>query len=138
MQENGSHLRAADARWLLLGLGEQKCHEMSRSCQVSAVWKRHLSNPAAARGAARRGLLGAAHPAVQPTSSPPRRSLEKASPLPQPALGFWGCISRIWYFILHTIIVSIWFLILTYRASMVWVVAVDSLLMHAVIYSTVG
>lgn len=71
----------ADARWLLLGLEEQKCHQISCFCQVLAVCKRHLSNSAAAHDAVCQGLLRAALllPLLQlPTPSPPLPPLEAA------------------------------------------------------------
>lgn len=49
-------LCAADTHWLLLGLEEQKCHEISCFCQVVAVWKWHLWNSAAVCDAESQGL----------------------------------------------------------------------------------
>lgn len=76
-----SCLPTADARWLLLGLEEQKCHKISCFCQVLAVCEWHLSNSAAAHDAACQGLLRAALllPWLQlPTPSPLLPSLEAA------------------------------------------------------------
>lgn len=110
----GSCLCAADAAWLLLGLEEQTCHEISCSCQVfflsvsDTFQTRRLLAMLRVKGCS--GL-----PSLSPTSAPPCHASEKAFPLPMRAVALAGpsgiCLQN---FIFHPYYYHRIYLVLTF------------------------